>query len=143
VFEKIYEIITGCELFYGVGARGLIARMARIFGEVPPHWASYWASNENLKDQGALHSFFFFWFAFLTLLTLLKHFVPEISAARANAQWNDFRPPLVHAFKSEEDADCFIDLLRSMLVLDPAERPSVRQVIETYRWLELNNSVAS
>ena len=38
--------------------------------------------------------------------------------------------------KSEREADRVIDLLRSMFVLDPAERPSVRQVMETHRWLE-------
>ena len=54
MFEKIYEIITGSQFFYGVGVRGLLGRMARIVGEVPPHWTSYWASNEHLKDQGAL-----------------------------------------------------------------------------------------
>ena len=53
LIEKIFEIITGGAFFYGVGGRGLIGRMARIFGEVPPHWAAYWASNEYLKDQGA------------------------------------------------------------------------------------------
>lgn len=53
----------------------------------------------------------------------------------------EHRPALVRSCKSEQEADRVIDLLRSMLVLDPAERPSVRQVIETHRWLEPNNDV--
>jgi hypothetical protein len=59
VFEKIYEIITGCAFFHGVGARGLLGAMARMVGEVPSLWASYWASNEYLKDQGVPGGFFF------------------------------------------------------------------------------------
>ena len=50
--KKIFEVCTGSELFYGVGAGGLLGRMVRLVGEVPPLWASYWASNESLKDQG-------------------------------------------------------------------------------------------
>jgi len=34
--------------------------MARIVGQVPPLWASYWASDEYLKYQGGL---LYFWFA--------------------------------------------------------------------------------
>ena len=140
VFEKIYEILTGSEFFYGVDARGLLGRMARIAGEVPPLWASYWASNEYLKDQGAPVCFFFFF----ALPWPYYYSVPEISAARASAEWINRRPALVRSCKSEEEADSdrvILDLLRSMLVLDPAERPFVRhwQVIETHRWLEPNN----
>ena len=41
----------------------------------------------------------------------------------------------MRCFNSEEEADRVVELLRSMLVLDPARRPSIRQVMETHRWL--------
>ena len=40
---------TGSEFFYGAGARGLLGRMVRLIGEVPPLWALYWASNESFE----------------------------------------------------------------------------------------------
>jgi hypothetical protein len=110
--------------------------MARIAGEVLPLWASYWASNEYLRGRGEVRCLFF-----KICFTLFKHFVPEISAARASAEWSDDRPFLVKACKSEEEADCLIELLRSMLVIDPAERPSVCQVMESHRWLVEPNNV--
>jgi len=48
----------------------------------------------------------------------------------------DHRPAILQGCTTEQDADRLIDLLRSMFVLDPAERPSVRQVMETHPWLE-------
>jgi hypothetical protein len=66
---------------------------------------------------------------------LIHTFVPEISPARANAGWMDHRPAVVRICGTEEEADRLLDLLRAMFVLDPAERPSVRQVMETHSWL--------
>ena len=108
--------------------------MARLVGEMPPLWASYWASNESLKDRGTPVYLFI-------CGTLFKHFVPEISAARASAEWMNYRTGLVQICKSEEEADCVIDLLRSMLILDPAGRPSIRQVMITHHWLQPNSVV--
>ena len=129
-FKKIFEVCTGSELFYGVGAGGLLGRMVRLVGEVPPLWASYWASNESLKDQGTPV------FIYLFALKLIQTFLfPEISPARASAEWMRYRTIFVRCFNSEEEADRVVDLLRSMLVLDPARRPSIRQVMETHCWL--------
>jgi hypothetical protein len=36
---------------------------------------------------------------------------------------------------TEQEADRFIDLLQSMLVLDPAERLSALQLLEAHSWL--------
>jgi hypothetical protein len=49
---EIYEIVAGGTFFYGVGARGLLNRMAQTVGQLPPLWASYWASNEHLTCEG-------------------------------------------------------------------------------------------
>ena len=72
---------------------------------------------------------------FIIIIEYLTLFVPDISAERASAEWIRHKSDLVRCCKSEEEADRIIDLLRSMLVLDPAERPSVRQVIETHHWV--------
>ena len=70
---------------------------------------------------------------FLAYLTLLKHFVLEISASRAtwaSAEWTDHRTALAQGWLSE-DVKRVIDLLRvrSMLVLVvPGEWSSVHQV---------------
>jgi hypothetical protein len=36
---------------------------------------------------------------------------------------------------TEEEAKRLIDLIRVMLVLDPAERPSALQLLDAHRWL--------
>jgi serine/threonine protein kinase len=36
---------------------------------------------------------------------------------------------------TEQEADNLIDLLRHMLMLDPAERPSALQLLEAHTWL--------
>ena len=79
--KEIYEIITACEFFYGVGARGLIGRMARIVGEVPSHRASYWASNEDL---GVL-SLFFYGFAFPYSITSFQRSQEQVLSGAATS----------------------------------------------------------
>lgn len=37
---------------------------------------------------------------------------------------------------TSEEADRLIGLVRSMLVLDPAERPSALRLLEMHTWLE-------
>ena len=52
--------------------------------------------------------------------------------------WMNRRSTFEHSGTAEE-ADQLLSLLRTMMVLDPAERPSIRQVIETHSWLETKN----
>lgn len=103
--------------------------LARIVEE--DLWASYWVSNEYLKDQGVA-------FFFGLLVTLFKHFTPladhpSLISIAASSERIDQWPALVQGCKNEEEAVHVIDLLQSM-ILDLAERPSVRQVTETHRW---------
>jgi nitrogen-specific signal transduction histidine kinase len=36
---------------------------------------------------------------------------------------------------TDQEADRLVDLLRSMLVLDPDKRPSARHLLEVHTWL--------
>jgi hypothetical protein len=49
------------------------------------------------------------------------------------------RPIFIRNCETEEQADHLVDLLRTMLVLDPDERPSIRQVMETHSWFEASS----
>jgi hypothetical protein len=70
-------------------------------------------------------------------LSYLIHFPPffvlfwvlDISPESANAKWMEQIPALVQSCKTGEEADWLISVLRRMLVIDPGERPLVREAM--------------
>jgi hypothetical protein len=113
--------------------------MAQMIGEVPPLWASYWASNEYMKDQGVLLFFNFILFPSPLVFSPLiqKPFCFQRSQLQGQVL-SGSNTLAGQALSRAVRVKSVIDLIRSMLVLDPAERHSVRQleVIESHRWLE-------
>jgi len=105
----IYEIASVSTLFYGVDGGGLLSRMVEMVGQVPPAWEPYWASDAYLQKQ-------------------------NVSVAEANTYWAERRLHLEKRCTIEE-AERLIHLVRSMLVLDPAQRPSALQLLEAHSWL--------
>jgi serine/threonine-protein kinase SRPK3 len=102
--------------------------MIEMAGQVPPAWAPFWASDKYLRVQGMRQNFF--------LVARIEKFVSDVSAAAANAYWAKRRQHLMKGGITELEANRLIELLRSMLVLDPAERPSALQVLGAHTWLD-------
>jgi hypothetical protein len=61
--------------------------------------------------------------------------VPDISVIEANAWWATIKEHLMRGSFTEQRAGQLIDLVRAMLVLDPAERPSAPQLFAAHTWL--------
>ena len=63
-----------------------------------------------------------------------RELVPDVSVAEANAYWAEHQLHLEKRCTIEE-AERLIHLVRSMLVLDPAEQPSALQLLAAHSWL--------
>jgi hypothetical protein len=101
--------------------------MVEMVGQVPPAWEPYWASDAYLQKQSAHQRIPFFCNSY-------RELVLDVSVAEANTYWAEHRLNLEKRYTIEE-AERLIHLVRSMLVLDPAERPSALQLLEAHSWL--------
>ncbi|KAF8522372.1 kinase-like domain-containing protein, partial [Gautieria morchelliformis] len=102
----------GWPLFSGWGgAVVVLEQMARIVEHLPPAWAP------------------------IKFLRRQVHY----SAESSNAEWTWRRDRWVEKCNNEQEVDHLIDLLRSMLVLDPAERPSALQLLKPHTWLDTDS----
>jgi serine/threonine-protein kinase SRPK3 len=82
---------------------GLPLRMAAMASSLPPGWKNWYAS---LSDA------------------------PEVSPSGADAWWASRREALQPNCADEADTDALIMLLRKILVLDPAARPTAAEVLQ-------------
>ena len=101
-WTQIYEIVTGSSLFYGLGMSALPYEMVVMAGSVPLMWQMW---HFSLSDP------------------------PQVSLSGADAWWESRRKYLRQNCADEADTDALIALLRKVLVLDPAERPTVQDVL--------------
>ncbi|KIY62910.1 kinase-like protein, partial [Cylindrobasidium torrendii FP15055 ss-10] len=109
----IYEIVCGASLFHFASPNNnLLGNMATICGEVPDEWRSYWESQERLRDI-------------------------DISPEVAEAEWKSRLNLMVGpgSMPTEDDMKELFAMLRSMLAIDPARRPSAAEVAK-HPWFE-------
>ncbi|KIY62914.1 kinase-like protein [Cylindrobasidium torrendii FP15055 ss-10] len=110
----IYQIVFGGTLFHFACPNDtLLCDMAKICGEVPDEWRSYWESQEELRNT-------------------------DISPEVADAEWKlllDHMITVPGKMRTEEDIKELFGMLRSMLILDPARRPSAAEVAK-HPWFE-------
>ncbi|KAH7927484.1 kinase-like protein [Leucogyrophana mollusca] len=99
----IYEIVAGSALFRGIGMTGLLPQMVLMAGSLPPGWRSWYASLSN---------------------------PPEVSPSGADAWWASRRGALRRNCIDDADTDALIALLRKVLVLDSAARPTAAEVLQ-------------
>ncbi|KIY62919.1 kinase-like protein [Cylindrobasidium torrendii FP15055 ss-10] len=110
----IFEIVCNTSLFHFASPNDtLLGDMATMCGEVPDEWRSYWESREGLRDK-------------------------DISPEDAEAEWKlrlqqSIRGP--RNVRTEEDIRELFGMLRSMLVMDPAQRPSAAEMAK-HPWFE-------
>lgn len=120
---SMYEIVFRGTLFYFAAPNyALLGNMATVCGEIPSSWKSYWDGNERLREM-------------------------PISKEIADAQWrereNAYKTGRMHANSvPREDIDQFVDLLRSMLKMDPQQRPSAEEVLR-HPWFASGRRQAS
>ncbi|KIM41261.1 hypothetical protein M413DRAFT_10909 [Hebeloma cylindrosporum] len=99
----IYEIIVGSPLFHGRGISSLPHSMLAMTSSVPSEWKNWYA---NLSKP------------------------PEVSSSRADEWWESRRKVLRLKCVDEASADALTALLRKVLVLDPASRPTAAEVLQ-------------
>ncbi|EJD36082.1 kinase-like protein [Auricularia subglabra TFB-10046 SS5] len=99
---SIFEIVAGSPLFYGVGLPAIPSCAAKQAGYVPTAWQTWWA-------------------------TLAKP--PDVSPAAAEEFWMEKRQSLRPHCSGDADVDELIRLLRRILSLEPAARPSAAEVV--------------
>ncbi|GJE84423.1 kinase-like protein [Phanerochaete sordida] len=108
----LYEIMFGSRLFHFAAQNdALLGKMAKLCGEVPAAWQTYWASRERLRNLA-------------------------VSPESADAEWMyllDQRSQIDSTLTSSDVAE-FVSLLRSMLRIDPSTRPCVEVLLE-HPWL--------
>ncbi|KAF9480970.1 kinase-like protein [Pholiota conissans] len=115
----IYRLVFSSSLFYLCGYNDVMLHsMAMICGEVPLEWKDYWDSNEFLSQK-------------------------NISQETADAEWQLRREHVVKCTRkhSEAEVDQIISLLRSMLKLDPKQRPSIEEVLQ-HEWFKSSLALA-
>ena len=101
-WAQIYEIVTGSSLFYGLGMSALPYKMVVMTGSLPSEWQMWHSSLSN---------------------------PPQVSLSGADAWWESRRKYLRQNCVDEADTDALITLLRKVLILDPAERPTAPEVL--------------
>lgn len=111
----MYEVVTGYELFDD-GTSRLFHTMATMAGSVPFGWKEWWDAQSN---QCA------------------------ISPSVAVAWWEKRRNSFCRHFSDLEDADAFFSLLRRMLILDPAARPTASEILQDPWFLSTVTSMES
>jgi serine/threonine protein kinase len=99
----IYEIVTGSSLFNGAGMGFLLYGMASMADSLPPGWKNWYAGLPK---------------------------APEVSPSSADAWWASRRVALRRNCADEADTDALVALLRKMLALDPAARPTAAEVLK-------------
>ncbi|KAL1698642.1 kinase-like domain-containing protein [Schizophyllum commune] len=97
----IYELLTKAPLFHGIGHRTLIERAVNTAGYVPPAWQAWWDSNDHLSLTDG-----------------------------AETYWLQSREYIREGCSHDEDTDAAISLLRRILTLDPAARPSCEEIMQ-------------
>ncbi|KZV61423.1 kinase-like protein [Peniophora sp. CONT] len=112
VFDTASDIWALGLLIFSVMSRGQsllprwsdqLSEMVKLVGIVPSSWSTYPAANA-LKTSG-------------------------ITPESANNLWREHRAVLQNVCPPEEDVDALIALLRRILVLDPAARPSAADIL--------------
>ncbi|EJD48143.1 kinase-like protein [Auricularia subglabra TFB-10046 SS5] len=99
---SIFEIVAGSSLFYGTGLPGIPYRAVEQAGYVPTAWETWWA-------------------------TVAKP--PDVSPTAADKFWAEQRKMLRLKCEDDADVDGLIRLLKKILALDPAARPSAAEVV--------------
>ncbi|KAL1717696.1 kinase-like domain-containing protein [Schizophyllum commune] len=97
----IYTLLTKAPLFHGIGHKALIGCAANMAGYVPPAWQAWWNSNDHL--------------------TLTDD---------AETYWLQSREYIREGCSDDEDTDAAISMLRRILTLDPAARPSCEEIMQ-------------
>ncbi|KZV61424.1 kinase-like protein [Peniophora sp. CONT] len=112
VFDTASDIWALGLLIFSVMSRGqsllprrhdLLSEIVKLVGVVPSSWSAYPAANA-LRSSG-------------------------ITPASADHLWQEQRAVLWDVCSPEEDVDALIVLLRRILVLDPAKRPSAADIL--------------
>ncbi|KDR69876.1 hypothetical protein GALMADRAFT_145255 [Galerina marginata CBS 339.88] len=98
----IYELIAGDQIFYGISFRDFPIHMAALAGSLPPGWQNWYTGLSDAR---------------------------EVSTSGADALWAARRKHLLRCCVDEADTDALIRLLRKMLVLNPALRPTAAEVL--------------
>ncbi|KIY62911.1 kinase-like protein [Cylindrobasidium torrendii FP15055 ss-10] len=114
----IYEIVSGASLFHFASPNNtLLGKMATICGEIPDEWRSYWESQDKLRNM-------------------------DISPEVAEAEWKLRLSFLIEpgSMPTEDDIKELFAMLRSMLAIDPARRPSAAEVAK-HPWFEREGPV--
>jgi serine/threonine-protein kinase SRPK3 len=99
---QVYEIVTGYPLFDVASLPGLLHRMAAMADSLPPTWLNWYSSLAN---------------------------PPEVSPSSADAWWQKRREEFRKCYADEASVDGLVNLLKKVLVLDPASRPTAAQVL--------------
>lgn len=109
--------------------------MAKLCGEIPASWQTYWASKERLRDLGMqLHS------SQEGGLTIFHY--QDISPGVADAEWAYLLDHHLETASrtgraiSPADIKEIFSLVRFLLKIDPATRPGIEQVLKR-PWLAL------
>ena len=97
---QIYALLTRAPLFHGIGHKALIGCAVNMAGYVPPAWQAWWDSNDHLT-----------------------------STDNADAYWLQSREYIREECSDDEDTDAAIILLRRVLTLGPAARPSCEEIL--------------
>ena len=98
---QIYALLTRAPLFHGIGHKALIERAVNMAGYVPPAWQAWWDSKDHLSLTDG-----------------------------AETYWLQSREYIREGCSNDEDTDAAISLLRRILTLDPAARPSCEEIMQ-------------
>ncbi|KAL1676814.1 kinase-like domain-containing protein [Schizophyllum commune] len=97
----IYTLLTNAPLFHGIGHKALIGCAANMAGYVPSAWQAWWDSNDHLSLTDDTETY-----------------------------WLQSREYKREGCSDDEDTDAAISLLRRILTLDPAARPSCEEILQ-------------
>ncbi|KAK7441002.1 hypothetical protein VKT23_016783 [Stygiomarasmius scandens] len=103
----LYEIVFGTRTFYSAFPNdSLLVDMARLCGEIPLEWSTYWESIPQLKCLNG-----------------------TISQTTADVNWKSQLDYFERNQATGDNLAQFIELLRDMLKMDPVTRPSAVEVL--------------
>ncbi|KAG6844384.1 hypothetical protein H0H87_007288 [Tephrocybe sp. NHM501043] len=101
----IYEVVFGSRLFHFAGPNDtLLGAMATLCGEVPASWKTYWHSRDKLRNMNISH---------------------EV----ADAEWKRRLEHYSSKVSDGGEAVQVINLVRSMLKVNAAERPNAEDAL--------------